>query len=833
MTVSRIKKEGSSGAKFPPQKKSTSEKGKSFGIECIEGAENLALFSSHEIRQSYYNKKKNYDLANDIIDLKDVESVCSPLGLDMSTFPATMQNYPLANPKIKLLMGEEMKRPFEFRVRSTNPNTANKKEEAYKNDILEYAMNNISKEGLDEKQVTIEMDKIKRYYDYTYQDFHEKMASDILSYFWKEQDLSDKFSKGFQDALIAGEEIYRIDIVAGEPVVVKCNPLNIFTYGMGESPYLDDADIIIEDTYVSIGKVIDEFYEYLKPEDINELEEQRTNKTGSRSSTGDTLNYKNFFPQLLSSTFTGESFTVSSNEGRNRFGGYRDDAGNIRVTRVVWKSRRKIGKLTYYDEFGDMQHTIVDEYYKPNKLENESVKWLWVNEYWEGTRIGKDLYVKIQPRPIQFRSINNLSKCKSGYVGTAYNINSSRARSLYDQMKPYQYLYNIFMYRTELAFAKYKGPIMEINAAAIPDDMDLEEWLYYAEVTGYALMDPFNESKKGPSQGTLAGSMNTVGGKILSDDSIGNYIQSNIQMLRYIEEQLGSISGVSQQRQGQIETRELVGNVERAVSQSAHITEPWFHTHEHVKLRVLNVLLETAKYCFKDETDKRLQFVTDDMSTITINVDGKMLNESEYSVFVNSGMRDLEFEQALKQLAQAGLQSGKLNFADVVKVYQANNMTDKAKLIEEAEAKKAQSDAEQQQKQQEHEQQLQQAQQQAAQELAKMQIENREDEQAAKLEEIKVKAEEERKTLLLKSQVENELTANAKDLEREKLRINKEIEQEKLKLEKEISENQLRVKQKELDATLAFKRQESNNKLKVEREKMIADRKARNKNNSK
>lgn len=804
--IKRVSMPSKPSSVFPSQKKATTAKSENWAVSCIEGAEGLTLLSNSDVRQSYYNKLKNYDLFNDIIDMRDVEKVCSPLGLDMKTFPATMQNYPLANPKIKLLMGEEMKRKFEWRVRSTNPNTVSSKNEQLRNALVQFMTEMVqSKQDLNEDQLKAKLQDLQKYYKYTYQDIREKMGSDILAYFFMEQKLKEKFSRGFADALISGEEIYRSDIIAGSPVITKCNPLNIFVYGMGESPYIDDADIIIEDSYMPVGSIIDEFYEYLTPGDIDELENKnnRTSGTGQRG-TGDTLNYKNQYPTLSTDIFTTEPINVDTSENRNRFGGYHDDAGNIRVTRVVWKSRRKIGKLTYYDESGLQQSMIVDENFKANEQYGETIEWLWINEYWEGTRIGKDLYVKIQPRPIQFRSINNLSQCKSGYVGTVYNVNASRARSLYDQMKPYQYLYNIFMYRTELAFSKYKGPIIEINAAAIPSDWELDKWMYYAEVMGYALMDPFNESSKGSSTGTLAGSMNTVGGKVLSDDSIGNYIQANIQMLQYLERQIGSISGVSEQRQGQIETKELVGNVERAVTQSSHITEPWFATHEHVKLRVLEMLLETAKFCFREEKDKRLQYVLDDMSTMTLKIDGELLNESDYTIFINNSGKDMEFEQALKQLAHAGLQNDKLNFADVIKVFSANNLTDMAKSIEDAEERKSMQMQQAEQMQREHEQ-----------KLLQMEMENREDEQAARIEELRVKGEEERATLQLKYTLESG-AANA----------DMGIKQAQAQHDMGLKAQELALKEAEMKENLRLKEEELKSKTSMENKKLEATLKA-------
>src|SRR6056297_4330884 len=88
-----------------------------------------------------------------------------------------------------------------------------------------------------------------------------------------------------------------------------------------------------------------------------------------------------------------------------------DLEGNVRVIRARWLGRRKIGRLTYFDENGDEQERLVPESYKIDKEAGEQVKWIWINEAYEGTKLGEDIYVKLQPREIQMRHFNNKSKC--------------------------------------------------------------------------------------------------------------------------------------------------------------------------------------------------------------------------------------------------------------------------------------------------------------------------------------------------------------------------------------------------------------------------------------
>jgi hypothetical protein len=101
-----------------------------------------------------------------------------------------------------------------------------------------------------------------------------------------------------------------------------------------------------------------------------------------------------------------------------------DFDGNIKVVRVFWKSRRKIKKVTSFDP--DTAEEIVDFYpetYIPDKDRGEKEEAFWINEAWEGTRIGEEVYVNIRPRPIQYNRISNPSLCHFGIIGSIYAIN--------------------------------------------------------------------------------------------------------------------------------------------------------------------------------------------------------------------------------------------------------------------------------------------------------------------------------------------------------------------------------------------------------------------------
>jgi len=297
--------------------------------------------------------------------------------------------------------------------------------------------------------------------------------------------------------------------------------------------------------------------------------------------------------------------------------------------------------------------------------------------------------------------MENPSKCHPGIIGTIYNTNDNAGVSLMDRMKPYQYLYNVLAYNAELSIAKNYGKIMRIDLASIPEHWEVDKWMSYAQGMNAAFYDSFKEGNKGASQGKLAGGMNQ--GNSVIDMEMGNTIQLYLNMMAYIKQEIGEISGVSNSRQGQIQSRQAVGNTETEMQQSSHITEYWFLEHEETKLRALNILLETAKHAWKDRTNKKVQHVLDDGSTTMFDIDIDEFRESEYGLHISNGRDSFELLQTMKQLAHAGIQNGVVNFSQLIDIYSTASTSSIKRKIERAEQEKLereQKQAEQQAKMQ-------------------------------------------------------------------------------------------------------------------------------------
>ncbi|HEX8586067.1 MAG TPA: hypothetical protein VF680_16860 [Allosphingosinicella sp.] len=680
----------------PRQRLPYKQKNKEWRKDNLDFADTHSFYFNEEVRNSLKNKSINLNIYNGIIDTEDLVSVVNPNHLDATYVAKQIPHHPIIVPKIDLLVGEEIKRRFDFYAVVTNPNAISKKEEDKKKFLIE-KLTSFLEANYQEDELKLKMDELGKYMKYSWQDLREKMANQILKHYWQELNFAEKFSKGFKDALIMAEEIYLLDISHGEPVFEKLNPLKVHAVRSGNSDRIEDASMIIIEDYKSANQLVDEYYDELKTEEIDALLD-RTTKTSKGEYSDDQNNHTLFRDNHTTIKGMYDSvFEIAELNGHTFGSNFTDENGNIRELRVRWKSLRQVLKVKYYDEYGETQYRFESEEYIVDKNMGEEATKFWVNEGWEGIKLGTDIYLKMRPLPVQYIKANNPSRGHLGIIGQIYNTNQGRAVSLVDRAKNFQYMYDAIFDRLNKAIASNYGKILELDLSKVPANWEIEKWMHFAVVNKIAVIDSFKEGNHGAATGKLAGSMNTQGGRVM-DMETGSYIQQHIQLLEFIKVEMGELCGVSRQREGQIENRETVGGVERSVNQSSHVTEYWFMQHESVKIRVLEAFLETAKIALRSAENKKVQYILDDQTIEILNMEGEEFSENDYGILVSSTTKAMELEQAIKGYAQAFIQNGG-SMSTIMDIYFSPSLMDMRRKLETAEEQLQQRNSEQAQEQ--------------------------------------------------------------------------------------------------------------------------------------
>ena len=690
---------------FPKQQLSMKSKSKEWRKKCVDWADNKTFLSSNLVRNTVEHKQINYDLLNGKVHMKDMQLIVNPENQSASFIPEKIPHYPIMNSKLNVLRGEELARIFDYRVVVTNPNAISEIEETKKQMLFASLQQAIQNTAQSEEEFNAELERLNEYYNYEWQDFREIQGNAFLKHYSKEQNFNLMFNKGFVDALTVGEEIYQVEVVGNEPTIKKLNPSKVRIFKSGYSNKIEDADIIILEDYWSPGKIHDYFYEELSPKDRKYLEElPNTIASGAVDSMG---NYDERYG-LVQAHMQHEEFELNEGDINSLFSAAEstsllpyDFEGNVRVLRVFWKSRRKLKKIKYYDEItGEELYKFRDENYITQTVKGEEESVLWVNQAWEGTKIGTDIYVNMRPCPIQFSSLNNPSRCHFGIVGTIYNLNDDRPFSLVDMMKQYNYLYDAVHDRINKMIARNWGKMITVDLAKVPANWTMEKWLHFAKINGIAVVDSFKEGNYGAATGKLAGALNNASNGVI-DAEFGQSISAHIELLEYIKNEMSDVAGISRQREGQIANRETVGGVERATLQSSHITEWLFATHDDTKKRAVEAFLEICKAAFKGRNVK-FQHILPDKTIKMMEIDGEIFNECDFGIVVDNSSDTQKLASQMETLAQAALQNQLLDFSTIMKLYSSSSIAEKQRMVEanERQIQERNAQAQQQQTQQ-------------------------------------------------------------------------------------------------------------------------------------
>ena len=364
--------------KIPRQKLPSSKKTKKWGEECVE-----AFIDLSDSGSGYSHRKDNlkilYDYYNGVIDEADYRYVLKPYGKNRKNFPSEMRNYPIIKPIIDLLLGEKSKRPLNYTVTVQNADSISIKENAkseiiFKNlqqHFLQAVQAQGQEMGADPEQEVQLPEHIAQRFEDTYVDNRAVLGQQSLNYIFQEQEVYDKIQKAWFHYLVSGEVYTRRGVKSSEPFYEILNPLDVDYDLDPDLEFVEDGDWALVRKYVHASTVIDTYYDSLSEQQVLELEEPRHSETDV-------------------SFLYAHSSNKDVNSFRNRL---------IEVVNVYWKSRKRIGFLTYLDpETGTIEEQEVPDGFRlPRELKEQGAQldWQWVNEVWEGTRIDGRFYINI------------------------------------------------------------------------------------------------------------------------------------------------------------------------------------------------------------------------------------------------------------------------------------------------------------------------------------------------------------------------------------------------------------------------------------------------------
>ena len=693
---------------------------------------------------------KNYDLMKGIlrtedflIDEPEVKSFTDMLQQDLS-LPSYVKHYSIMTTPVNELVGEISKRPDSFRVKAFDDDSQ-AQELQFKTDTLKaYVISQVkqqvmAKAAISGQEITeedldkITFEQVKDQLD-SYTSVAEKWANHTLTCQKADFNLKEKSEDAFRDLLISAREFYHIyedNSKVGYNVEVL-NPKNTWFLTTPDKKYISDPSGRKQGAYAAgtvkvmeISEIIEAFPDLTKDEidhlrtslqDYGLINVRESNLGNSSVDPGiDSINYDTYDPLVLQTRMLIESEMKENNDGLQDFLGLSDNVSSFGYKYVViqsyWVSKKKIGKLIYTDEMGNEQSTLVNESYKSGDMPTQiSLEWGWINQWYQGTKIGPDIY-HVKPYSL-------LDYCP--IIGTTYEVKNTEARSLVDLMKPFQVIYNVCMNQLYKLLEKEVGKVqlMSLRHIPVPKDGDaqdaLDMWEMEARERGVVFIDDSPENLKAPSSFNQFTSL---------DLTRTQEIQSRYTLAQQMKLECWELIGMSRQRMGSISASETATGTQTAMQQSYSQTEPLFIAHEYVMGQLYQAIVDASLYTESTKPQSTLSYITNEGESAFVQVNGTELKLRDLKVFLTNRPEDTQMFNELRQLSQAIIQNGGTLY-DVIELYSTKSMREMKKTFKDLRDRQVE--------QQEQQMQMQQQQQEQAGQIAQAQMQQAEQMTAAK-----------------------------------------------------------------------------------------------------
>jgi len=694
---------------------------------------------------------KNYDLVKGILRMEDfyqsapqVKSFTDMLTADLE-LPAYVKMYSIITTPLNELVGEISKRPDAFRVKAFDEDSKAEELE-YKTGILKEFVISTAKQKIieqanaqgaeidDEQLQQMTMQEVQDELD-SYTSIAEKWANHVLTCQKADFTLKEKSEDAFRDMLISAREFYHIyedNSKLGYNIEVA-NPKNTWFLSTPDRKYVSDPTGRAQGAYAAgtvqvmeLSEIIESIPDLTKDEidhlrsslqDYGLINVRESNLGNPNAGNGiDSIQYDTYDPLVLQTRMMIESEMKQNDDGLQDFLGLTSNVSSFGykyvVVRAYWISKKKIGKLIYLDEMGNEQSMLVDENYKSNTIPTQiSLEWGWINQWYQGIKIGPDIY-HIKP----FKLLNYCP-----IIGLVHEIKNTEAKSLVDLMKPFQVLYNVCMNQLYKLLEKEIGKVqlMSIRHIPIPKDGDAQDaldiWEMEARNRGVVFIDDSPENLKSPSSFNQFRDI---------DMTRTQEIQSRYTLAQQLKNECWELIGMSKQRLGAVSASETATGTNTAITQSYSQTEPLFVAHEYVLGQLYQAIIDASLYVESRKPQSTISYITSEGESAFVEVNGTDLKFRDLKVFLTNRPEDQKMFNEIRGLSQAVLQNGG-SLHDIIELYSTNSVRQMKKVFKTL--KERQEELENQ-KMQQQQQQIEQQQQ-----IAQAQIEQAKQMQAEKI----------------------------------------------------------------------------------------------------
>jgi hypothetical protein len=601
--------------------------------------------------------------------------------------------------KMKLMVGEFLTRPLNATVTTINRDAKSAKMEQMDfmygameaKPELEHLKNKVGVDIMEGAPIP-ESEEDPIFEKMSPKDKEESIMQIILNEQIPSLDLKQKFSNDLLNCAIASMIFGKVERdEEGETRYISLDPRDAIYEEIKGDTYLEKSPILGSRQWMSVHDVLMKYR--LTTSQIKKLEDISNNPQGYISQSGNCIRH-------------------------SPVGGL-----VVEVIHIEWKSVKptyfkrvlKTATQLAFDPSEKYIYTEMDtEAYEKNidwhKQQIEKGKYeveiKYTEDLWEATRIGglKELDTNMRRAFFQMRSVDDPTRILGGsYTGYLCNTVDGRRISLMNEMENWSNMFDIVMYQILKDVNKHKGTILGFNTAALGAKKTVKEINYDIVNDGFVTYDT---SASGNFHGRDVSLNNILQTYDLGlSSSFGALLQFKNDILLMMDK----MTGINNDREGQIQASATATNTNSAIQASRTITEPFFYGVYLYINKTLTKLVESTKITwgfFKLEKGEQIL----GLSKFKYLKVSQEIGFKDYGVHLQDGGKYAEVKQFMQGMMEASLNAKEMRPEDALKFLLAESFADQKAVLEDSWAKIKELEGQSQQAQMANQQQMQAAQ---------------------------------------------------------------------------------------------------------------------------
>lgn len=527
---------------------------------------------------------------------------------------------------------------------------------------------------------------------------------------WAETELEDQKQRfnlndmrriEFQDVLTVGRRFRHMFLKADGFGVETTNPINTFFQKSPDVKYVQHGDYAGIINLWTLPAIIDRFGYMMSSKQLESLQKGYKDDYykpigGSKALDGSKINYNspsgipyatpvftldpviNAMPRVgdynhVGNALVTEEMISSINGGSTSVNSTLN--GMYQVTEVYWKSQKKISKVYWINpETNTPEKMLVDEsfivpdYFKKvegsivfDELEDEinTITSTYINEIWTGIKINtakgsinslleKPIYLNIGRHDLQGKGETMIYDCVLPIGGQISNNRNTTSASLVDLLKPFQFLYNIFMNQVYQYAEKEIAPFMMFDVNMLTNDKDwggkkgLEKWMSIVKSFGMGMVDTSPSNMQG---GNAGGQLPRV-----IDLDMSQRMLTRFSLAQQIKQLALEQVGIAPQRLGDIKASETATGINQASARSYTQTASRFAEFFAGERELMKMQLDIAQVLQSKGKDIMASAVHSDMSNTFLKFNDNEFSLYDLHIYVTNSQEELRNTELVQKL---------------------------------------------------------------------------------------------------------------------------------------------------------------------------------------